>query len=513
MELEKRMKLRERTLFILDLANNHFGDLRHAKQVILRHAEVIAKHQVTAAIKFQFRDLDTYVSRLAKIENGKYVQRFESTRMEKESFGELVEFARTNGFITMATPFDEIASTWLPELNVDVAKIASASADDWGLLDSVSKLQLPVVASTGGLALTAVDDLYHFLRNQSDNFALMHCVSVYPSPNSLLQLRQIQNFSHRYTVPIGWSTHEDPDDVLPICLATALGSQLFERHIGLATDRYKLNNYSSTPEQIDLWLQAFKRSTEALGSLERVPASEDEIATLMQLKRGWYSMGVNKSAPFTLATARLQFPLNEGQIPASQRASGLFAHDIMEDEPIKFSDVIEPQDNSNRLAVESSQVHKLMLEVRGLVCNAKIPLNKELEVELSHHYGISRFREYGCTLITSINRSYAKKLLVLLPRQKNPLHHHKIKEEMFQLLYGDAQLTVDGVRFELKPGEVCLVPVGAWHKFQSSNGAVIEEISTTHLVSDSYYEDKQIQNNSNRKTLIGKPYRYFDWAN
>ncbi len=507
------MKLKEKTLFILDLANNHFGDVKHAKQVILRHSEVIAKHQVTAAIKFQFRDLDSYISRVALDDNGKYVQRFLSTRLDKDSFGELAEFARSLGLMTMATPFDEISTTWLPELNIDVAKIASASSDDWGLLEAVSKIQLPLVASTGGLGQTSVDELYHFLRNQIDNFALMHCVSVYPSPNSLLQLRQIKNFVQRYPVPIGWSTHEDPNDILPVSLATALGAQLFERHIGLDTEKYKLNNYSSTPEQIDLWLTAFKRSTEALGSMERVPASDDEIATLAQLKRGWYSKGSTKSDPFAISTARLQFPLNIGQVPASYRPSGIMSRDIEKDEPIKFSDVSELQSSTTQESIDQLQVHKVMLEVRGFLCNASIPLNKGLEVELSHHYGISRFREYGCTLITSVNRSYAKKLLVLLPRQKNPLHHHKIKEEMFQLIHGDAQLTVDGNRFELQPGEVCLVPVGAWHKFQSSNGAVIEEISTTHMVSDSYYDDKEIQNNGNRKTAVSEPTRYFDWAN
>ena len=45
-----------RDLFVLDLANNHQGSLEHGLETIRRHAEVLKKHNVRAAIKFQFRE-------------------------------------------------------------------------------------------------------------------------------------------------------------------------------------------------------------------------------------------------------------------------------------------------------------------------------------------------------------------------------------------------------------------------------------------------------------------------
>ena len=50
-----------RNLFVLDLANNHQGSVEHGKAIIERCADVVAKHGVRAALKFQFRDLDTFV--------------------------------------------------------------------------------------------------------------------------------------------------------------------------------------------------------------------------------------------------------------------------------------------------------------------------------------------------------------------------------------------------------------------------------------------------------------------
>ena len=48
-------------LFVLDLANNHQGNLDHALNIIRLMGSVIRKHNVRAAIKFQFRELDSFI--------------------------------------------------------------------------------------------------------------------------------------------------------------------------------------------------------------------------------------------------------------------------------------------------------------------------------------------------------------------------------------------------------------------------------------------------------------------
>ncbi len=58
-------------------------------------------------------------------------------------------------------------------------------------------------------------------------------------------------------------------------------------------------------------------------------------------------------------------------------------------------------------------------------------------LEISHHYGLDRFEEVGCTIINVINREYCKKLIVVLPGQRHPEQYHKIKEETFVVLDGD----------------------------------------------------------------------------
>ena len=80
------------------------------------------------------------------------------------------------------------------------------------------------------------------------------------------------------------------------------------------------------------------------------------------------------------------------------------------------------------------------------------------------------------------------------------------KEETFHLLYGDLNLTLNGITHKITKGHIVTIERGVLHSFYSDNGAVIEEISTTHLVNDSYYTDPLIaeQDPMRRKTLIEK---------
>ena len=121
-----------------------------------------------------------------------------------------------------------------------------------------------------------------------------------------------------------------------------------------------------------------------------------------------------------------------------------------------------------------------------------------------NHYGLERFREFGAILIDIINRDYCKKLIVQLPRQKHPYHHHKKKEETFHILHGDLEIEKNGNPIPLKAGDIFLVKPMEWHKFSTVNGVVFEEISTTHYKNDSFYEDENINKAGleKRKTKI-----------
>ena len=91
-----------------------------------------------------------------------------------------------------------------------------------------------------------------------------------------------------------------------------------------------------------------------------------------------------------------------------------------------------------------------------------------------------------------------------LPGQRHPEHFHELKDETFQVLFGQLHIQVDGKHSILGPGQICLVQPGTWHSFWTDTGVVFEEISTRDISGDSYYRDKAINRmeRSERKTVV-----------
>ena len=491
-----------RDVFVFDLANNHQGDVAHALRIIREIGEVARKHQVRGIFKFQFRQLDSFIHPAhQKSSDNKHIPRFLATRLDRSQFEILLSVARVEGMQAMCTPFDEESVDVITDMGFDIIKVASCSARDWPLLEKVATAGLPVIVSTGGLTLEQVDDLVSFLDHRACDFALMHCVSIYPTPDAACNLGNIANFRERYLGrTIGWSTHENPADTVPVQLAVALGAGIFERHVGIATDTIKLNAYSSTPEQTDAWIGAWRKAKTLLGQWQRQLPLPEERRAIDDLMRGVFSRVAIKSGELLRREdVCFAFPYTPGQLSSGEFKDGIVVRssiDLGQPIPVAALDVPSAPDE----LVIKHAVH----EVKALLNQARVTLSSDFRVEYSHHYGVVNFRSTGAVLINVINREYSKKILVQLSGQSHPLHFHKRKEETFLVLWGELHAEVAGRRKLLQPGDTLLVLPGVWHRFWTETGCVFEEISTTHFANDSVYRDPAINElrPEQRKTVV-----------
>ena len=48
-------------LFVLDMANNHQGDVEHGLNIVRSFSKIVKENKARAAMKFQFRQLDTFI--------------------------------------------------------------------------------------------------------------------------------------------------------------------------------------------------------------------------------------------------------------------------------------------------------------------------------------------------------------------------------------------------------------------------------------------------------------------
>lgn len=486
-------------LFIFELANNHQGSVTHGKLIIDEMSRITKKYAINAAVKFQYRQLDSFIHpNFRKDSEAKHIGRFLSTELSQLDFLELVNHAKNSGLKTIVTPFDEASVDVIVEHKVDIIKIASCSSDDWSLLKKVVQAGIPVICSTGGLDYKGIDNLYSFFSSKKIDFAILHCVGIYPTPNEDLNLAAISKFIERYPdVTIGYSGHEDPSDTLPIALAISKGAKIYERHVGVPTDKITLNGYSMNPKQVEHWVKTAIKSKEALGK-DKVYNSV-ESASLLSLKRGVFaSRNISKGEKLTSQDVFFAMPCQENQLDSGR--FGKVRSEYYAKKNYKINEAIFEETDLDQYHTIREIVH----DIQAILRKNKIVLNNDISAEISHHYGIERFKEVGLFIVNVINVEYCKKILVLLPGQTHPEQYHLKKQETFHVLKGSLTLVLNGIERVLNQGDVVTIEAGVRHKFFTNEECIVEEISSTHYRNDSYYIDEKINimDPLARKTII-----------
>ena len=346
-------------LFVLELANNHWGKLDRGLKIIEEFAQVVRFNNVKAAIKLQFRDVDSFIHKDAINRSDiRYIKKTLDTKMSKEHLKTMIETIRRLGCIPMATPFDEASVDFCAELDLPLIKIASSDINDWPLIEKIAKTQIPAIVSTGGSSLKDMDDLVTFFKNRNIPLAINHCVSLYPSDDSELEINQVDFLRERYPENvIGFSSHESTSWDLSIAIAYAKGARTFERHIDIEDDGIAVSPYCTLPQQADIWFKAYNKAKEmcgAPGTQKRNPPKR-EVEYLNALVRGVYAKRdipkgyVIKNENFE-NDFYLAIPLLKGQVSCREVMNGeTLLEDFKKDEPLKIDIIDSPYSRNQQL--------------------------------------------------------------------------------------------------------------------------------------------------------------------
>jgi len=85
-------------LVIFEIANNHMGDIEYFKTIINNFYALKKKFSksINFALKFQFRELDSFINPSFIDTNHKGVERFLSTRLSTSEWNKIISFAKKN---------------------------------------------------------------------------------------------------------------------------------------------------------------------------------------------------------------------------------------------------------------------------------------------------------------------------------------------------------------------------------------------------------------------------------
>ena len=231
---------------------------------------------------------------------------------------------------------------------------------------------------------------------------------------------------------------------------------------------------------------------------DRHVSSCQELSDLHSLRRGAYARTtIANGNPVGMPDIFFAIPTVKEQLTANDFSK--YTEYVTQDAIQANAPILCPQVQKvdNR-----AKVNEIVQQARKFIKKSRLPLPGQVDLEISHHYGLARFSETGAILLSIVNREYCKKLIVMLAGQNHPAHFHKLKEETFHIQFGEIIMRLDGEEKTCRAGDLILVPRGAQHSFSTKNGVIFEEISSTHYVNDSYYLDEAITQNKHRKTLL-----------
>jgi sialic acid synthase SpsE/mannose-6-phosphate isomerase-like protein (cupin superfamily) len=497
-------------LVILEIANNHMGDFGHAKKIINSFSKLKKKYskKIDFAFKFQFRDLNTFINQNYAYYNKKSVERFESTKLSSYQWSKIINYTRKK-FKIICTAFDELSVKKINKFKFHYLKIASCSMNDWPLIETVSRInKLPIICSLGGASLNDIRKTISFFSNKNINVKYLYCVAKYPTEKQNLNLTYFKYLRDIYGEKIcGFSTHERPNETMTGAIAYTLGARIFEKHVNINNTKYKMNDYSATPKQLDIWLKNILEAKIINGLLiNRENFLKQEKINLRNFQRGVY-LKPNKilktNEKVTLDKIDIKFPNKTGQLVAndlSKFKTFIVKKKIYSSKPILCKDL--------KVVDMRFEIEKIRNKVLDQIDHAKIIVNNSKKIEISYHYGLENFYKFGLCMITIVNKNYCKKLLFLFKGQKHPAQYHKKKTETFEVLFGDliliTKLNGKSKKRILKSGDIYTIQKKEIHEFttNSKNGCIIEEISTRSIRSDSYYLDKKINLRKKRKSYI-----------
>ncbi|MCB0478271.1 MAG: pseudaminic acid synthase [Crocinitomicaceae bacterium] len=262
----------EKVFIIAELSANHNQNLNVALETVKA-----AKKAGADAIKLQTYTPDTMTLNVDKEEfriKGTIWDGRNLYELYKEAYTpwewhqEIMKQAEMEGLICFSSPFDKTSVDFLETLNVPAYKIASFEITDLPLIDYISKLNKPMIISTG---IATDKDIEKALKVCRDNglqdIALLKCTSAYPAKVEDANLIMIEDMKKKFNTIVGLSDHSLGITV-PL-MSVAFGARIIEKHFILDRNLGGPDAaFSLTPEEFKDMVDHVREAEKAIGKVD-----------------------------------------------------------------------------------------------------------------------------------------------------------------------------------------------------------------------------------------------------
>lgn len=239
--------LHSERLLIAEIGSNHEG----APSVALDMVDAAAESGADA-VKVQVINPERLVNR-SQTDRIAQLSKF---RLPFSVLELMAQRAADRGLMFMASAFDEESLKAVCPLIVAI-KIASGDLDFGQLLAVAAALNKPLILSTGMATMAEVEAATETIgknlstgRRLEDSLILLHCVSLYPTPLDLANLRAIQTLEQRFNLTVGYSDH--CMGIESAVMALALGARVIEKHFTIDKNRSSFRDHQLSADPLEM---------------------------------------------------------------------------------------------------------------------------------------------------------------------------------------------------------------------------------------------------------------------
>lgn len=217
------------TYVIAEIGINFDGKFERAKKLIR-----LAKLCGVDAVKFQIFKARTLAredtkktsdqkKNLKKKDN--LSKMWKKMELTEKQISLLSLIAKKNNLDFLCSVFD-LESLKKTKKYIDAIKVASSDITDIELIKEIAKTKKKIILSTGMANYKEIKNIFKYLKK--NKVVLLHCVSLYPCPENLINLKRMTILKKKFNTQVGYSDHSIGN--YASYAAISMGATVLEKH-------------------------------------------------------------------------------------------------------------------------------------------------------------------------------------------------------------------------------------------------------------------------------------------
>ena len=303
--------IKHNPFIVAEISANHCGSISMAKKLIKS-----AKKNGADAVKLQtFTESGMTINSKKKIftissglwKGYSYWELYKKAKTPYAWHKELFKFAKQNKIICFSTPFDLKSLKLLENLKCPIYKIASFEITDLNLIKEVAKTKKPIIISTGVSQMDEIKRAFDTAKKfGAKDITLLYCVSSYPAKYEDFNLQNIKILKKKFKCRVGLSDHSKDNKIA--FLASAMGAEVFEKHIALENQKEGLDiEFSLRGSELKKYKDDLLLSNKIIGQNNFV-RKKNELKNLIYRRSIFVIKDIDKGEKFTVKNVQALRP-------------------------------------------------------------------------------------------------------------------------------------------------------------------------------------------------------------